>query len=85
MLLYGTHTNVFICLLTTRVLVVLRLWTFVVAFFRTILLCFTLLGCRVRTPVAQTMNMYFSTPVRLIRNIFKKSTGVFSQNHEVSK
>lgn len=32
MFLYGTHTTVFICLLTTRVFVVLRLWTFVVVF-----------------------------------------------------
>lgn len=85
MFLYGTHTNAYICLLSTRGFVFLRLWTFVVLFLRTIPLCFFLLGCRVRLLVASIVNMRsLSIAVILMRaGILQKSVGVFLQNQNV--
>lgn len=82
MFLYGTHTNASI--LSTRGLVFLRLWTFVVFFFRTIFLCNFRLGCRVL--VAPIVNMRsLSVAVILMRGgILQKSVGVFLQNQNVS-
>lgn len=56
--LYGTHTNASI--LSTRGLLFLRLWTFVVFFFRTILLCNFRLGCRVLVAPIVNMLRYIS-------------------------
>lgn len=84
MFLYGTHTNASI--LSTRGLLFLRLWTFVLFFFRTILLCNFRLGCRVL--VAPTVNMRsLSIAVILMRacaGILQKSGGVLLQNQNVS-